>query len=299
MDILKKAVRLIGPVLLIFIFIKVIDIPLFLKTLRDVSLHYLFFSYLLTMALFMGKLLRIYLPLTGSSVDIKFYYFARIFMSARLLGWVSNPFLSDVANAGILMALHEKKMRISNIFILNRIADISATLILFGITFYLNVSIINPLIQVSYRKIIAFLCILSAILLSIFFLKAKIMAFIRDFLSAGKTFLASTINLTVVTAICTISSVILNSKALHLDISPSFLLLCYTVGTAISILPISISGIGTREIVFVFLMKLAGVPSEKAIAFSFMEFIFMPLFCLATLYIVALIGEYRENSHNG
>jgi hypothetical protein len=298
MGVLKKAVRLIGPALLIFIFIKFVDIPLLLKTFRNASLYYLFSSYLLTMALFMGKLLRIYLPLTRSSVSIKFYYFTKIFMSTRLLGWLTNTFLSDVANAGILMATHEKKMRISNIFILNRVADVTATLILFGITFYLNVYLINPYLHVSYQKIIAIFCIVSAVLLLIFFLKAQVMAYVKDFLSAGKTFLSSAINLTVGIAICTIFSVISNAKALHLDISPSFLLLCYSVGITISVLPISISGIGTREITFIFLMKLVNVPSEKAIAFSFIEFIFMPLLSLATLYVVALIGEYRENSRH-
>jgi len=298
MGVLKKAVRLTGPALLIFVFVRFVDISLLLKTFRNASLRYLFLSYLLTTALFMGKIFRIYLPLSKSSVNIKFSYFTRIFTSSRLLGWISNTFVSDVVNAGILMTKQEKKMRISNVFILNRAADILATLILFGIVLYLNAGLMSPYLSLSYPKSVVIFSVVFAALLLIFFFRTRVMVYVKDFLQAGKTFLAVTVNLTVFVVACTILSVILNAKALHVDVSPSFLLLCYTVGIAISVLPISISGIGTREITFVFLMKLVNVSSEKAIAFSFLEFLFMPLFCLATLHLVALIGEYRENSHH-
>jgi hypothetical protein len=298
MGVLKKAVRLIGPALLIFVFIRFVDISLLLKTFKDAALYYLFFSYILTIALFLGKIFRISLPLSKSSVDIKFYYFTRIFTSSRLLGWISNTFISDVVNAGILMTTHKQKTRISSVFILSRAADILATLILFGIMFYLNAGLMVPYLRLSYRKIVIIFSLVFAAMLLVFFLRTKVMVYMKDFLAAGKTFLAVTVNLTVFTVICTILSVVLNAKALHIDVSPSFLLLCYAVGIAISVLPISISGIGTREITFVFLMKLVDVPSEKAIAFSFLEFLFMPLLCLATLHVVALIGEYRENSHH-
>ncbi len=298
MGVLKKIVRFIGPALLIFVFIRFVDISLLLKTFRDASIRYLFFSYLLTIALFLGKIFRISLPLSKSSIDIKFYYFTRIFTSARLLGWISNTFVSDVVNAGILMTKYEKKMRISSVFILNRAADILATLILFGIMFYLNAGLIAPYLRLSYQKIVIIFSAVFAALLLIFFLRTKVMVYVRDFLSTGKTFLALTVNLSVFVVVCTILAVVFNAKALNIDVSSSFLLLCYTVGIAISVLPISISGIGTREITFVFLMKLVNVSSEKAIAFSFLEFLFMPLFCLATLHVVALVGEYRENSHH-
>ena len=297
MGALKKAVRFIGPALLIFVFIRFVDISLMLKTFREISLPFLLLSYLSMIALLLGKIFRISVPLSKSSVEIKFYYFLRIFTSSRLLGWVSNTFISDVVNAGILMRKHEQKMRISSVFILSRAADILATLILFGIMFYLNAGLMAPYLRLSYQKVVIIFSFVFAALLLIFFLRTKAMMYIKDFLSAGKTFLAVTANLTIFVVICTILAVILNAKALHIDVSPSFLLLCYVVGIAISVLPISLSGIGTREITFVFLMKLVNVPSEKAIAFSFLEFLFMPLFCLATLHLVALIGEHRENMH--
>jgi hypothetical protein len=74
--------------------------------------------------------------------------------------------------------------------------------------------------------------------------------------------------------------------------------LAISVRIAITVLPISIAGMGTREITSVFLMKLVKVSSEKAIAFSFLQFLLMPLLCLATLHAAALMGEYLENSRH-
>ena len=121
---------------------------------------------------------------------------------------------------------------------------------------------------------------------------------LKDFLSAGKDFLFSIIILTVISVICSILNIIIDAKALYLDIPVSYLLLCYIVGIGITVLPISLSGIGTREIAFIFLMELIHIPSEKAIALSFLEFIIIPFLALAMLYAVAFIGVHYENRYN-
>ena len=298
MDILKKAARFLGPALLVFIFIRYVDIPLLIKTFKNASALYIFLSYLLTIALYIARILRIYMPLKKSGVSVQFGYFAKIFISSRFLGWLSNAFVSDFVNAVIVMSGKENKMRISNIFIYNRVADVLSALVLFGICFYFNAYLLYAYIYVSYKKVVVILCILFAVSFIFLLTKSKFKAYIDDFLSVGKTFFSDTIILTLIIVMCSISSTILDAKALHIDVSTSFLLLTYTVGIAISVLPISISGIGTREITYIFLMNLVNIPSEKAIALSFLAFIFIPLASLATLYIITLIGVNNENSHN-
>jgi hypothetical protein len=189
-------------------------------------------------------------------------------------------------------------MRISNLFILNRVADIVPTLVIFSITFSLNTGVIGNYIHLSYEKMIVISAVIVSVSLLLFILKTKVMIYIRDFFATGKIFLADIISWTVLTVACGVFSMILDAKALHMDLPTSFLLLCYTIGIAISVLPISISGIGTREIAFIFLMNLIGIVPEKAVAISFLEFIVMPLLALATLYAVSLIGMKYEDRSN-
>ena len=295
---LRRSVQFVGPVLLVFIIIRFVDLPLLAETFKAASPSYLFLAYILTVIMFLGKIFRIYLPLRRSALRIRFYYFAKIFISARLLGWVSNTFVSDIVNAAILMASEENKMRISNLFILNRVADIVPTLVIFSITFSLNTGFIGNYIHLSYEKMIVISVVIVSVSLLLFILKTKVMIYIRDFFATGKIFLADIISWTVLTVACGVFSMILDAKALHMDLPTSFLLLCYTIGIAISVLPISISGIGTREIAFIFLMNLIGIVPEKAVAISFLEFIVMPLLALATLYAASLIGMKYEDRAN-
>jgi uncharacterized membrane protein YbhN (UPF0104 family) len=307
MGILKKAgsagvfrrlVQLVGPVLLVFIVIKFVDLPLLAETFKGASPSYLFLAYLLTVIMFIGKIFRIYLPLRKSAVRIRFYYFTKIFISTRLLGWISNTFVSDIVNVAILMSTEEKKMRISNLFILNRVADIVPTLVIFGITFSLNSGFIGSYIHLSYDKMIALSAVTILALFLFFILKTKIMIYVKDFFATGRIFFSDIFIWTILIVTCGIFSMIFDAKALHMDLATSFLLLCYTIGIAISVLPISISGIGTREIAFIFLMNLVGIAPEKAIAISFLEFIVMPLIALATLYAASLIGVKYEDCYN-
>jgi uncharacterized membrane protein YbhN (UPF0104 family) len=119
----------------------------------------------------------------------------------------------------------------------------------------------------------------------------------KDFLLVGKNFLPDMIFLTMIIALCNVFSIYFSAKALNINIPTSFLLFCYTVGIAISILPISISGIGTREMAYIFLMNLVNIPSEQAIALSVLGCILLPIITCVALYIIALIGENYENSY--
>ena len=58
--------------------------------------------------------------------------------------------------------------------------------------------------------------------------------------------------------------------ALSIDINISFLyiIMCSSVSTLVTLMPISISGIGTRDMVLIFLFSQIGLSQESAIALS-------------------------------
>jgi len=65
--------------------------------------------------------------------------------------------------------------------------------------------------------------------------------------------------------------------ALSIAVSPLYLVGCVSISAFITLLPISISGIGTRDAMLILLFGYAGISSESAVAFS-MLILFMYVF---------------------
>ncbi|MBW3015168.1 flippase-like domain-containing protein [Candidatus Woesearchaeota archaeon] len=59
------------------------------------------------------------------------------------------------------------------------------------------------------------------------------------------------------------------SKALGMDIEFFYLVITITLSSFVSLLPVTVSGVGTRDLVFIYLFGLVGVGKEAAIALSF------------------------------
>jgi len=71
--------------------------------------------------------------------------------------------------------------------------------------------------------------------------------------------------------------------ALGINIGFLFFFLVIPVISLLDLLPISISGIGTRDVALIFLFGLQGIPAEQAIAFSL-------LYLFMSYWLIALIG---------
>lgn len=66
--------------------------------------------------------------------------------------------------------------------------------------------------------------------------------------------------------------VIALGEALGIRVSPAFYVVSWTAITLLTLLPISINGIGVREAGFVYLFKLQGVPAEAAMTLGILMF---------------------------
>lgn len=69
------------------------------------------------------------------------------------------------------------------------------------------------------------------------------------------------------------------TRALHIEISYFYLSFCMGLVNLIMLIPITISGIGTREASLIFLFGLVGLNQEAAITFSLMSFAVFTVFC--------------------
>jgi glycosyltransferase 2 family protein len=83
--------------------------------------------------------------------------------------------------------------------------------------------------------------------------------------------------------------------SLGLNISYMFIVLSYSVVTLLGMLPVSISGIGTRDISLIFFFNILGISAEKAIALSFIDLIIMNYGIILLLLLILNIGRFITN----
>jgi glycosyltransferase 2 family protein len=88
----------------------------------------------------------------------------------------------------------------------------------------------------------------------------------------------------------------INLVAYGFNVSVSFIYLsfCMTLASLISLLPISIGGLGTREAVFILLLSKVAIPAESAVLISFIDGSVLALLVMSVLAAVNLILFKKE-----
>lgn len=297
-DLLKKASHLIGPVLFMFILIKFIDINMLLTTLKTASLKHWFFAFLFNILFILGKICRLHYLLNRSEIRIKYFYLSKIYAYSFLLGQISNVVVADIANMGILFKGQKNKMRISNIFIVSKAADFLMICAIFMVCFAMNSHILSTHINYERTSVVFLIALLFVVLMGAILLSAKFRVFIRDFINTVRSFTFQIFVFTVIIYFFSALSILNYAHAFHIDISVSFLLLVNSLGNLITVLPISVSGVGTRDLTFIFLLNLVHISSEKALLLSLVSYILTPVLSITTIYIASLIGVKYENSNH-
>lgn len=169
---------------------------------------------------------------------------------------------------------------------------------LFIITLSIHFSLVAPYLQIKYQKILFIISILFLAIFAVFFFKSKFLALMKDFIITVKTSFAAIALFTVIIYISYTISYIHLLKSFDIHLPLSFVLLNLTLGSLITVLPLSISGIGTRDISFIALLHLVNVSTEKAVALSSVEFIVLPFVSVSLIYIFSLIGSKSKNNIN-
>jgi glycosyltransferase 2 family protein len=295
---LSRAVQIIGPILFVVIFIRFIDLEVFLSVIRGISIHYLVLSFFLTVLMHIGKIYRLYFLLRRQDVLFGFPRLAGIYAYGNVIGQLTNMIVSDVTHAGLLMMDSTKRMKISHVIIVNRLVDLAAVMLLFGFFLGENFRFIKPYITIRGGALLFIPGLLFAVLAIGVLFRARLLPYVSDFLASMKGSLSGLALVTVFIYGCYCLSAVCDAKAVGLGMPTSFLLLNYTLGSMITVLPISIAGIGTRDVAFVFLMGLVQISSERAVIVSFLGFVLVPLFSVLFVYLMASAFQRYGNSHH-
>ena len=256
-------------------------------------------SAVFNLLLMYGKIHRLYFLLNISSIPVRFFSLSKTYASANLLGQISNYFMSDVVNAGMLMLHSEKKMRIANTFVFSRISDLLSIGLLFFITLAINIKFLENYLGVNFNHLILFPFLLLIMLPCIFVFRSRLKFLWSDLRQIAKETMTVAVLYSIFIYFFYALTAVCNAMALRLDMPNSYILLSYLMGSLITVVPISVAGIGTRDILFIFLMSLVSISPEKAVSLSALGFLFFPFLSLSIIYLISFIGIRYENCCHG
>ena len=299
MAVLKKIAPLFGPLLMAFICLRYIKLTELIAVYGRASLLFLAASLCCNALLTLAKIHRIHTLLGREGAGGGFWPLARSYSLANLLGQVSNVLVSDLANAGALMAGSRHKKSIAAVFVFNRACDLASVLGLLLLFYLLEGDRLHGLLGLHQGKAVLLLggVALAAACLCLF--RNRVRGPARELRElAGRSWGVALCYAGVI-FLCYGLAALCDARALRLQIPGGFLLLSYFMGSLISVLPISVAGIGTRDLLFVFLLSLVGVAPEAAVALSSLGFLFVPTVMLCLAYLVALLGERYEDRRHG
>jgi uncharacterized membrane protein YbhN (UPF0104 family) len=79
--------------------------------------------------------------------------------------------------------------------------------------------------------------------------------------------------------------IFLFAKAFGFQVDYFVIIFAYAVATLVSLLPISVSGLGTREATYIMIMGRVGILKEQALLFSLMDGVVLNIFGLLLLFV--------------
>jgi hypothetical protein len=282
-----------------YILIRYLDIVELARIFSRASLPYLFLSCLCTFMVLFGKAHRLHYFLGKSSIRTDFFGLASTYTYANLVGQFSNILVSDVINAGALMMGRAGKIRITNIFLLNRIVDLGAILLLFSVFLFVHYPMIKGYVHLDCRPIFILAAVCLILLPFLVSFRRKVACAGRDLVGiALETKGASLVYLIVIYSFNCLSFWC-DGRALRIEASPGMILLAAMFGSLITVLPLSVAGIGTRDILYIFLLALVGIGPESAVALSSLSFLIIPCLSLSLLFAVSFLGRRYEYRRNG
>jgi len=285
----KQIYRIVGVLIFVYILFS-IDLNAILHTLYHANLKYILLASLLIIVVTILKSLRWQLLLRVQGIDYSLRDCFIMYYIALYIGTVTPGRVGEFTKVLFLKKDgHSMSKSMFSVF-MDRIFDIvllsvaSFVSIFAFITFFDNIDIFSLIINLLLIFAILFILINKMFILSIIkfahvipyfkkyaeFLEKQMIEFIQEFEKLNLHNIVLTFVITIIAWI--IYYVLVYSLALAIDIKISFLYLiaCISFSAIITLLPISISGIGTRDAILIFLFSKVGLSGESAVAFSIM-----------------------------
>ncbi len=304
---MKKYIKYIGPVILVFILYRA-DWWEFYKALKDVAFISLIPVYLISLIKELSASYRWHLLLKSVSIKRNFFADLKLYMAGIMIGVVTPGRLGEIYKAFRLSK--DKNTRIKGVFtiFLDRFLDLSFILIIsiLAVFFFIKPDIFKtfwPRAFLVTGVIVMFL--FYVVLLNCKDFSGKLLKKIFKIeISSDRIeyyFKKFDINLLMRTGIITIIAWLINYYQIYLlginlGIEISYVDMVFVQGivSLAAALPVTIAGLGTREIVMINSLAVFSVSKENALALSFLIYTLM-IFNLIISSVFWILEHRRMN----
>ncbi len=289
---LKKLLKLLGPIFFIFIFFRVVDTEATFAVLKKIRPDIAVISVFLFPIVNGVFTLRWWFICRRLKIDATFTWLFQIYYAAWFLSALPLLGVSPIAKLLYLNAAGKPVGTSAVSITLDKLFDVIGLLIfgIFGLIYF-------PQTMTNKSEIAVFVggSLLALIVLwrfrdkiwpaLIIFLKryttqrlqniaSSLYTDLREFWSGfDKRFFVMIVGISI--AIGVLRALVLYVLAISLNISVSFgfIIICRAIIGLVNVIPVTISGLGTRDAVLLLMMPLAGVSKEAAIALGLTAFL--------------------------
>jgi len=290
----KKVVRLllslIGISIFIWLLIK-LNIVKVIQEIESVNWYYLTLASIFVMIFFVTQTIKWFIIARKQKINLSFGEAFRINLVSDFYGFITPAKLGSIIRVDYLKNKGDTGRGLSN-FVIDKVLDLSSLFILaIGFSFIFYEKIISSIYLYFIIGIFLLMIIFSLIFykksVSKPFLKFVYRIFIprkmkeksrelfdsfyKEMPSLGFLFFALIINL--VNWIIDYSAMYFMSLSLGIDIGFIPFLAVLPISTLVAQIPITISGLGTRELTMISLFGLFGVPAIKIFSMSILNII--------------------------
>ena len=304
----KWVLRAIGPVLFCIILFR-IDLPQLAELLSKINPLYIILAVILFVPLIIVKAWRWQLLMNAQGIGYSLLDSSVMYAAAMYIGVITPGRLGDFVKVFYLVKDDHPFGRSFATVLLDRLFDLVSLLLIayasmlaFITIFESTVIIMSVIIAVTFVLVVFFLIkkelstrVLKRIAFGFIPLKHREKAgqVFSDFGNAvnksGSRQLFQTISITILAWIIYYLTVYFLASAIGIDIPFLYLVTCVSITAVITLIPISISGIGTRDTVMILLFSQLGLSEESAIAFSIMI-----LFMYAVNGVIGLLAWVKK-----
>lgn len=286
----SKWMRIIGVALFLFILTR-LDFSAAVKSLNNFNWEYLIVYSMLSVLMLLFKSLRWQSILVKQEINYQMLKVCAINANTSFLGMITPGRLGELSK---VVYLQEDKISFSKSIVsvlIDRAYDI-IILFLFGVGAFLYFA--NALMS-SMENLFLFFLILVGIGILIFFFRNNIWETLKSLLklllpeskylliihewNQFKTELIKVFVPTMPRMIfysiliysCYYAQINIVAYGFNVSVSFVYLSFCMTLASLVSLLPISIGGLGTREAIFIFLLSRVSVSAENALLIAFVD----------------------------
>lgn len=301
---MKKNIFKILGILIFILILRQVDIQLVWEHIRGCQIFLLCMALVIETSCIMPKVKKWQLILNSLGIKANFWDCLRAYWSGLYLAAVTPGKIGDLSR---IYFLRDDNLPIGrSIFsvLMDRLTDI-LSLLLLGIIF--SLFYLKELAQLN-NLLFIFLIILTLgiwiIFLKRFFFYKLFRKILYKFIPKEKFPLKENLNLDIVKRIKASNYILIFiyiwigwsiyflgwwflTKALYLNISFFHMVAAVSIATIISLIPISISGLGTRDAVILFIFSKIGIVRDSAISFSILIFIIeVFIVCLGIIFFI-------------